>query len=66
MTEQCLLGVAHMSAKDDVYRGFFIPKGQILLNCTFCIQSFPLFILPKRILGDSKRLVRQLPIHLYI
>ena len=29
------LGFPHSSNRDDVYKGFFIPKGQIPLNCTY-------------------------------
>ena len=29
MTERWLTGFPHLSSRDDVYKGFFIPKGQI-------------------------------------
>ena len=32
MTEQGLKGIPHSSSRDDVYKGFFIPKGQIPLT----------------------------------
>jgi hypothetical protein len=42
MTERRLSGLPHSSNKDDVYKGFFIPKGQIPLNCTFCFWDLSL------------------------
>jgi hypothetical protein len=63
MTERRLLAIPHTSTRDDVYRGFFIPKGRILL---IIIVHFPSIIWSKRIYGDSECMVRQVPIHLYI
>jgi hypothetical protein len=31
-------GFSRVSSKDDVYRGFFIPKGQTPINYTFCFS----------------------------
>jgi hypothetical protein len=32
-------GVPHLSSKDDVYKDFFIPKGQIPLDFTFYFSA---------------------------
>ena len=42
MTERLLSGFPHLSSKDDIYKGFFIPKGHILLDCTICFGTLPL------------------------
>ena len=51
-----ILGSSRVSTRDDVYKGFFIPKGQIPLNCTF----FLLIIRFKRIYIAWKCMVCQL------
>ena len=38
MTERQLSAFSRVSSKDDVYRGFFIPKGQTPINCMFCFS----------------------------
>lgn len=38
-------GVAHVSTEDDVYNGYFIPKGAILLPNIWYVASPPLVIL---------------------
>jgi hypothetical protein len=63
MTERRLSGISRSSIRDDVYKGFFIPKGQIPLNCTFC---FSVNHWSKRIYCVSEYMVRWLPIHLNV
>jgi hypothetical protein len=60
--EQWLTGVPRLSTRDDVYRGYFIPKGQIdfqlriLLFCLF--GNLPLIIWAKRIYDGSQCMVK--------
>ena len=35
--ERRFTGVPHLSSKDDVYRGYFIPKGQIDFQSLFLL-----------------------------
>jgi hypothetical protein len=55
-----------MSTTDDIYKGFFIPKGQILLNYTFCTIRVSVNHWPQRIYYDSEWMVHQSPIYPYI
>ena len=41
MIERRLLGLPHSSNRDDVYKGYFIPKGQIFYE----VVTLPVFIL---------------------
>jgi hypothetical protein len=43
------LAVAHMATDDDVYEGYFIPKGSIILGNAWCVTVHSLT------LGDSTR-----------
>ena len=60
--ERRFTGVPHLSSKDDVYRGYFIPKGQI--DFQFRIFLFliirRLTIRPKRIYNGSQCMVSRM------
>jgi hypothetical protein len=61
MIERRPSGLPHSSNRDDVYKGYFIPKGQILHK--FSIPPFvalPLIIWSIRIYNSSQRMVRRL------
>ena len=61
MIDQRLLGLPHSSNRDDVYKGYFIPKGQIphKLYILFFV-TVSLIIGFKRIYCGSQRMVRRL------
>jgi Cytochrome P450 len=52
-----------LSSRDDVYRGFFIPKGKIPLNCTLYVSIDQRY---KRIFNNSECLARWLLICLKV
>jgi hypothetical protein len=61
MIERMLSGLPHSSNRDDVYKGYFIPKGQTLHKLYILLfKTFPLIIWSKRIYNGSQRMVRQL------
>ena len=41
MTERCILGVPHSSTRDDIYKGFFIPKGTVHSALLRCFRYLP-------------------------
>ena len=49
-------GLPHLSSQDDVYRGYFIPKGQIdfRLRVLVFFAKLPLIIQSKRIDNGSQ------------
>ena len=58
-----LTGLPHLSTRDDVYRGYFIPKGQFDFQFAFCFflgGEFAVDHLVQRIYNDSQCMVSRL------
>jgi hypothetical protein len=55
---ESFLGVPHAPCEDDVYKGFFIPKGQFRFILPFCPSLIASSFGPNRIHGNSQRMVR--------
>ena len=56
------LGVPHASTEDDIYKGFFIPKGPLCFSCLFCPYQLTIVLIyliqPNRIGTGSQCMVR--------